>query len=351
MRDYFVITAFFSFLLSFGCLYADIVHLKNGKALEGEILEKDESKVVIRAKLGEITLNSSDIDSVEEKALPDDFFEVKQTPKPKESQKANPVEAKKDKEKKPEKPLYSIDLKAAYRTSSSNEYVDVDGTTNLPDNALIFIFFKRLENYIMTAKSIVNNGSFSMTFGPLQGKVPGGTYTIEADFMPDKQTEDVIRKLKGDKNKLVHGSCFLTFGDPEAAQINEKQLKVNIKSMACELKALYDELDKTYTANKVSFDGNTWNKWSQDWLSRVRKVKSNIALLSQKGLSLFPISERRLSAAVNTLFNLHTEYSTALKNPSGTKSPNPLGMSGTDMLKMSFSQDMEGISRETGSGE
>jgi hypothetical protein len=49
---------------------ADIVHLKNGQKVEGEIVERNDQKVVVKTKFGNMDLKAADISRIEEKNTP-----------------------------------------------------------------------------------------------------------------------------------------------------------------------------------------------------------------------------------------------------------------------------------------
>jgi thiol-disulfide isomerase/thioredoxin len=46
-------------------LFADVIHLKNGNAIEGIILETQEDKVIIKVDIGTITFSTDDIETIE----------------------------------------------------------------------------------------------------------------------------------------------------------------------------------------------------------------------------------------------------------------------------------------------
>jgi tetratricopeptide (TPR) repeat protein len=52
-------------LLLCACARADVIHLKNGKTLRGEVVKEDETHVTVRVPFGEIKLKKSDIEAIE----------------------------------------------------------------------------------------------------------------------------------------------------------------------------------------------------------------------------------------------------------------------------------------------
>ena len=79
MRKQFILLIMLS--LFFACLgFGDIVHLKSGKDIEGEVISSGTDKVTLRLPMGKqgdivYTLEKSKIDSIEEAPVSYDFFE------------------------------------------------------------------------------------------------------------------------------------------------------------------------------------------------------------------------------------------------------------------------------------
>jgi hypothetical protein len=66
-----------------GLAAADVIHLKDGRSVEGEIVEEGGGKVKVKVKLGSVTLNSDDIESIERKPTPaQEYAERLKTLKP-----------------------------------------------------------------------------------------------------------------------------------------------------------------------------------------------------------------------------------------------------------------------------
>ena len=51
-------------------LFADVVHLKNGRTLEGEILSEAGTKVLLKTRFGEVTIEKADIASIDRRPTP-----------------------------------------------------------------------------------------------------------------------------------------------------------------------------------------------------------------------------------------------------------------------------------------
>lgn len=266
------------------------------------------------------------------------------------SPESNPPEEVKEEEK----PMYQIGLTATYRKdkNTSTEFVDVEGVTALPDKALIYIFFKRLESYIATGKALVKNGHFSITFGPFDRQILSGTYSVEADFMPGKQPEDLIKRIRtGKDNKkveLVHGSCALIVEKSEGAELGEEEIRTGMESLVSEVQNLYYELDKTYNEHKGRFEAKAWRRWSENWLLRVKKVRSELQQYSQKGFSLFPDAEESLQSAAGLLLNLHTARSMELEDPEemAQRARDPKARAGPEALTKCFEDNLDRALKE-----
>jgi len=62
--------------VAFNCTaLADIIHLKNGNALEGKILEEAEESIKLNMPVGNITINRSEVDRIERKISPMEIYE------------------------------------------------------------------------------------------------------------------------------------------------------------------------------------------------------------------------------------------------------------------------------------
>ncbi len=68
---------FAAILIVAAAAHADIVHLKDGRKVEGEVVEKNASKVVVKTKLGTSEFNSADVDHIEAKKTPEQELAAK----------------------------------------------------------------------------------------------------------------------------------------------------------------------------------------------------------------------------------------------------------------------------------
>jgi hypothetical protein len=71
------ITLSLCLFLSASISLADEIYLKSGRKLEGEIISEQGQKVTVKIKGGTITLDKSDIITIEEKALPEEIYRKK----------------------------------------------------------------------------------------------------------------------------------------------------------------------------------------------------------------------------------------------------------------------------------
>jgi len=63
-------------LLVTGAIHADIVYLKNGKSMKGEVIRQDDNVVVLRVPFGEVTLKMSDVETIERQTPQEYKFEL-----------------------------------------------------------------------------------------------------------------------------------------------------------------------------------------------------------------------------------------------------------------------------------
>lgn len=244
-----------------------------------------------------------------------------------------------------EEPGYRISVTAECAAEGDKAVIDIKGDTDLPDGALIYVFFKRLDNFISSGETAVKDGKFSIRFGPLKKRLLDGEYTIEAVFMPERQPANVNELIKGakdkQKSKLIRAVYALTIGNPEKAQKTQEEVKAEINSIISELEKLHSELTAMYSANKNNFNRQDWDKWSNNWFPKFKKIENKIRSNTEEYLIyLFPKAQENVSLAAQYLPCLHQAYSMEFKEPEKFAKilKNPDARAGPQMLNELFAR-------------
>jgi len=165
---------------------ADVIYLRNGRTLEGEILGQTETYLEVRLKAVKAKFNIDDVEAIEKKDLPEGFFK---------EAKVDIKEPQKQAEgySPPPKPSYAIKLKARYRDEFNREVIDIEAKTNLPEGILVNVYFKRSDDVIASLRTPVKNGKFFARLGPFESKLSSGKYTVEAESASGPDTKEAVK--------------------------------------------------------------------------------------------------------------------------------------------------------------
>ncbi len=341
----FVLNASLSFPL---LAFADRVLLKNGDILECEVLDKNVTDLEIKLKNGdEVWMKLDEVESIEKKPLPPDFFQEEQPP------------AEKPSSEKPKEPFYKItNIVARYIKEDRDRIIEVKGAANLPDNSLIYIFLKRLDNCVVSGEALAKDNNFSIRLGPIEKELLPGKYVIEADFIPYRQTEEIqsaVAQAEGvSEAKLIHVSYPFTLDrpdNPEETSLTERQFKADLLSMISKLQKLYDELNNIYRVRVADHDKWVWEKWSNDWISKVKDIDVQNREKSQRYVSLYPKAQENIHMVTLNLQALQNAYSLEVLTPDiaakVAKDPNARG--GPGVLKKIIQNLIKAALKELGS--
>ena len=204
MRKNLIITCVFVFvLLGRPSASGDVIHLNNGRDVEGEITEETGEAVILKIKIGQVIIKKGEIKAVEKKELAPGFFDdTSENVTPKEGGQA---EAQKS----------GLAIKAAYKKLSSGEAIVIEGTTDLPPNTVIKFVLKSPVETIQARKEKIDKSPFSVKIGQSSNKkIPPGSYVVEAVFSPDEQEDEAVKeKVKGLKE--IKAESGVTVGVPE----------------------------------------------------------------------------------------------------------------------------------------
>lgn len=328
---------------------ADDIYLKNGRIVQAEVMEQTDTYLEVRTKVGKIKFSLNDVQRVEKKELPGNFFEEKKKPasqaKPAVTEKPVPTggaaakpaeetasaaeeeaadiaeELAEDRAEKlaasqpaPVAAANTMSVTAKFEEVNKKAVIRANGTTTIPDGALICVFFKRLNEYIVAGECIAQNKTFDITFGPFDKPLIPGEYNVQAVFMPEKQSEEFKKALKGKGANKLEASCTLYVGNIEKARENEASAKKEILSIISDLEGLRAELEEAYRSNRNNFNGQAWQEWSDKWFEKFKKVRIR-AQKSDPLVSLYPETRKSMPMSITYLSDIYLAVTKDLKDP------------------------------------
>ena len=304
----FVILAGLFFVFA-GSAPADEIYLKNGRMMQGEIIEESDGEVILRMKLGKTVVPRKDIVSMEKKDLPEDYFGLPDE-KPERSS-ATPGEKTQD-----NKVPYDFKITASYEPQADNVRVTVSGEATLPNGATIEIFIKRRERFITSGRTSVFGNRISMDFRFSKRRFFPAVYTVSAIFIPERQSPDVRKILQsnfafGPRVKTVEASCPLYAGRIREIIEAEVEAKCEVGTAMAKLEMMQSELSAKFTAAKKNFKAREWDKWSYTWMLYMRGIQKK----QDPRNSFFPEADEAVVIAANTLLKLWQYCNLELRDP------------------------------------
>ncbi|MDP3786796.1 MAG: hypothetical protein Q8R05_04510 [Candidatus Omnitrophota bacterium] len=308
-RSFILILINFFILIVYTQVYADVVLLKNGRQIEGEIIEETDNAVRLKIKIGEVTLQQDQILSIEKKELSPDFFEVELPPKPKPTK----VELKAEGYQTVTALKFNLNIEAEFRRSFDGDTVLISGTTNLPPKSVLYLSLKTPSQTVAVRKLFVENSTFSDRIGPFGNKrIPPGRYIVEATFSPERQESEGAKRILAETEE-IRTATDLSIGSVHEIEERTNKRKSELAPQFSELKRLYDELNIEYEAQKKNFNEGGWNTWSLKWQSQLGAIKSSNEDYRNKMLALdFPEQENALNEVIYDLNLLWNRYAAEL---------------------------------------
>ena len=94
--------------------------------------------------------------------------------------------------------------------------------------------------------------------------------------------------------------------------VAEADAKCEISSVVSKLENLQQQLRDQYDTNKKRFNPREWDRWSNDWVLRIKAVQKKRDLRNV----LFPKAEEEITIAVNALLQAWYFCNVELRNPS-----------------------------------
>ncbi len=304
----FVILAGLFFIFE-GRVAADEVYLRNGRVLQGEIVEEYDGEVVLRMKLGKTVVPRKDIASIEKKVLPEDFFET-----PDDAPAKAPASA--DEKTRDNKVPYDFKVTASYEPQGESARITVSGEATLPNGATVEVLIKRRDRFIASGRTSVFDNRISMDFRFSKRRFFPAVYTVSAIFMPERQSPDVKKILQsnfafGTKVKTVEASCALYAGKIKEIIEAEVDAKCEVGTAMAKLEMMQSELSVKFAAAKKSFNARDWDKWSYTWMLYMRGIQKK----QDPRNSFFPKADEAVAMAANSLLKLWQYCNLELRDP------------------------------------
>lgn len=277
---------------------ADEIMLKNGRVLQGEIVEESDGQVILRMKLGKTIVPRKDVVSIEKKDLPEDYFEI-----PDEAPEKAPADA--GEKTQDNKVPYDFKIAASYEPQGDSVRVTVSGEATLPNGATVEIFIKRRDRFIISGRTSVFDNRISMDFRFSKRRFFPAVYTVSAIFIPERQSPDVRKILQsnfafGPRVKTVEASCPLYAGKIREIIEAEVEAKCEVGTAMAKLEMMQSELSAKFAAAKKKFNAREWDKWSYTWMLYMRGVQKK----QDPRNSFFPKADEAVAIAANTLLKL-----------------------------------------------
>ncbi len=306
MRKDLIITCVFVFILLVRpSASGDVVHLNNGRDVEGEITEETGEAVTLKIKIGQVVIKKDKIKAVEKKELAPGFFDdTSGNVTHKEGVQAGG---------QPEAQKSGLAIKAEYKKLSSGDAIVVEGTTNLPPNTVIEFVLKSPVETIQARKEKIGKSPFSVRIGQSSNKkIPPGSYVVEAVFSPDGQEDEAVKeKVKGLKE--IKAESEVTVGVPEEVENLVDKRRSELISQIKGAAGMYGELTGEYEAQKAAFNKAAWNARALKWQAKINDIKSSIAKYHTKVANFdFALQESNLNEVAYSLERLISRYTDEL---------------------------------------
>lgn len=179
-------------------VFADVIHLKNGRTVEGEIVAQTDTYLEARLKSLTVKFDLKDVQSVEKKGLPEDFF-VKHYSTRSDKLKAEGYSAM-------ESSPYKIVTKATY--DKFKDLVEIEGDVDLPEKATIYVALKKDNNIVDSLQTAVTGNKFAVRFGPFVNPLAAGDYKVETVYLRPEKIKSVKAGQAG--KEALKAVCKLT---------------------------------------------------------------------------------------------------------------------------------------------
>ena len=290
---------------------ADMVMLKNGRSLEGEILEENGATMALRTKIGKVVFKRADVASEERRELPEGFFGAKAEEKPKVT--VNPVPLKAEGYGEANSGKFNLNVSAEMRRIYNGDAILVKYKTNLPQKTVLFLRVRALNQVIVTRKHAVEGPSFAIRFGPFEEKrFAPGIYLVEVSCIASRQeSEEIKKKLEGVGD--IVAAAEIRVGSPEEAEGATGKHRKELVAELNEMDSLYNKLSLEYESQKKKFDKEKWESFTNDFEGAIQKIKEADQEYRKVAIVMdYPAQENAKISIADILKKLRIRYAETL---------------------------------------
>lgn len=185
-----------------GTLYADVVHLKDGRKLEGKIIREGKDSLVIRMKYGEVTIEKKDVDKIEKKEWEEPPTEQNLPPKEQPEPETQKPVVKASPELK--KKVDTLVQKLADEKYSAREEAEKEMQTLLQDSTTFDVLLSYLKEQLKAAKDDELKTRLGRIIGPYVG------WGISSPLL--KKFPDIITRLNS-SDKVIRANTIKELKD------------------------------------------------------------------------------------------------------------------------------------------
>ncbi|MEW6027178.1 MAG: hypothetical protein AB1599_07785 [Planctomycetota bacterium] len=196
-------------------------------------------------------------------------------------------------------------VKPELKQEASVYFLSVQGTTNLPDGALLDITFTYRfpgsdnERYLDYERCPVKGGSYETRLGPLRRRPASGEYLFKVNFDPDRQPDAILKNLESKYKGLtgISKTEVLTIGaSSEDAPKERRQMMAIIQKEGLALKSIFEDIKGHYhkylgsnnnlpspprTSGEETFrpeDSKALAQWSKETVGKLESLVKSILL-------------------------------------------------------------------------
>ncbi|MDD4879544.1 MAG: hypothetical protein PHR22_03720 [Candidatus Omnitrophica bacterium] len=290
---------------------ADVVMLKNGRSLEGEILEENDTTMTLRTKIGKVVFKRADVASEERRELPEGFFGARAEEKPRVT--VNPVPLKAEGYGEANSGKFNLNVSAEMKKIYNGDAVLVKYKTNLPQKTVLFLQVRALNQVIVTRKHAVEGRSFAIRFGPFgEKRFSPGIYVVEVSCIASRQeSEEIKKKLEGVGD--IVAAAEIRVGSPDEAEGVTGKRRKELLAELRELDSLYGKLSLEYESQKKEFDKEKWESFTSGFEGAIQKIKdADLAYRKAAIVMDYPAQENAKIAIADILRKLRIRYAEKL---------------------------------------
>jgi hypothetical protein len=192
--------------------------------------------------------------------------------------------------------------------------LSVEGTTNLPDEAILDITFTYQfpgsdnERYLDYKRCSVTASAYRIQLGPFKRKPPAGQYLFKVTFDPARQSDSVSKYLEAKYQALESMAKTETLivgkSTEEAGQERRQMLNI-VKKEGLTLKAIFDDIKAhapEYSRTLRAEDIKALRQWSEKTTAKLESLVS--AILLEDELRVFEMVTQAKAQIENSAFLL-----------------------------------------------